>query len=213
MELYRAYAFHELKTEDNGRFSGYASAYGKDLQGDRIAPGAFGQTIADTHGRVPIFYNHVHDEMPLGLSTALAEDGKGLSLAGQLFVNTTDGANAYEMLKVASDIGYRMGMSIGFSALDWDWSDDNAGRILNQIELFEVSLTPWPAQPKAFVADVKTFRDLEKHLREVDGFSKSDAKRIMRTLSDLNLSSGGRLDDANLYSRVEQALSRPLMEG
>ena len=212
MALYKTYAFHEIKTEDNGRFSGYASAYGKDLQGDRIAPGAFAQTIADQHGKVPIFYNHVHDQMPLGLSTSLAEDGKGLALAGQLFVNTTAGNNAYEMLKVVSDIGYRMGMSIGFTALDWEWGDDEV-RTIKEIELFEVSLTPFPAQPKAYVADVKTFRDLEKHLREVDGFSKSDAKRIVRTFSDLNLSSGGRLDDANLYSRVEQALSRPLMEG
>jgi hypothetical protein len=63
--------------------------------------------------------------------------------------------------------------------------------------LWEVSLTPFPAQPNAFVADVKTFRDLENHLREVEKFSRADARKIMRVWSELNLSSRGMPDGAN----------------
>lgn len=186
---FKTFAFQEIKAEDSGRFSGYASAYAKDLQGDRISPGAFAQTIKDKRGQVPILYQHDHDRMPLGVSTGLAEDGKGLHLDGQLFTNTTDGNNAYELLKAAADIGYRMGMSIGFNVLQWDFDADDATRTIKEINLWEVSLTPFPAQPKAYVSDVKTVRTFERYLRDAD-ISRTDAKRLMRLIS-------GRLADSS----------------
>jgi HK97 family phage prohead protease len=203
---HKTFAF-EVKAEGNGQFSGYASAYAKDLQGDKIVPGAFGQTIAATKGKVPILYNHDSDRLPLGLSTSLAEDGKGLMLNGQLFMATAAGNDAFEMLKAAADIGYRMGMSIGFIANDWDWDEENNLRSIKEIDLWEVSLTPFPAQPKAFVADVKTFRDVERYLREAEHFSRTDAKRIMRLMSELNLSSRGMPGDSNRYEQVRQVFA------
>jgi HK97 family phage prohead protease len=203
----KTFAMFEVKAEGNGQFSGYASAYAKDLQGDKIIPGAFGQTIAEKKGKVPILYNHDSDRLPLGLSTSLSEDGKGLMLNGQLFTGTTDGNNAYEMLKAAADIGYRMGMSIGFIANDWDWDEENNLRSIKEIDLWEVSLTPFPAQPKAYVADVKSIREFERYLRDAEHLSKADARRIVRVASDLNLSSGGMLGDSNRYSRVLRAFA------
>jgi HK97 family phage prohead protease len=194
---YKAFAFEECKTEgDGGVFSGYASAYAKDLTGDKIAPGAFGKTIADRKGRVPILQNHDMDRL-LGFSTSLAEDGKGLMMAGTLALGNTDANNAYQLLKLATDVGFRMGMSIGFNTTDYEWDDATGLRTIKEIELWEISLTPFPAQPKAFVADVKTFRELEKHLREVERFSKTDTRRILHLFADLNQSSGGKLDGAN----------------
>ena len=209
---YKAFVFREIKTNGDatGTFSGYASTYNKDLQGDRILPGAFGQTIADKKGMVPIFYQHDIQSLPLGLSTSLAEDGKGLSLSGQLLMNSTAGAEAYAMLQLASNMGYRMGMSIGFNALDWDFDDEV--RWIKEIDLWEVSLTPFPAQPKAFVQDVKTFRDLERRLREAERFSRSDAKRIMRAVSGLNPSSRGMPDDSSRINRVLTELARTIGE-
>jgi HK97 family phage prohead protease len=210
---YKAYTFRELKTEGNGVFSGYASAYTRDLQNDRIAPGAFGQTIADKKGKVPILYNHDSDQLPLGFSTSLAEDGKGLMLSGQLATSTSAGADAYAMLKTAAEVGFRMGLSIGFVADDWEWNADDNSRLINSIDLWEVSLTPFPAQPKAYVADVKTFRDFERHLREAERFSRSDAKRILRLVSELNLPSRGTPDGAyERHSRILRAFAREPME-
>jgi len=195
----------ELKTAGGGAgtFSGYASTYNLDLQNDRIQPGAFAQSIADRKGKVPIFFNH---EEWIGFSTSLAEDGKGLALAGELALGHSVADNAYALLQKAAQIDFRVGMSIGFTASDWDW--DGNVRTLKEINLYEVSITPFPAQPKAFISDVKTFRDLEKHLREVERFSKSDARRIMRVVSDYNQSSGGTLDDAHspLVRRLLAAL-------
>ena len=198
--LSKSYLFTECKTEgEDGTFSGYASAYAKDLQGDKIAPGAFGRTIADKRGMVPILYNHNSDQPPVGFSTAMAEDGRGLMLSGKLATGTTAGNDAYQMLKTAAAVGYRMGMSIGFTTDDYSWDDQTGLRTINQIDLWEVSLTPFPAQPKAFVSDVKTSRDLEKYLREAENFSRADAKRFMRVMSELNLPSSGTPDGANAH--------------
>jgi hypothetical protein len=189
----KACALIELKAEGNtGQFSGYASTYNVDLTGDQILPGAFAQSIKDRKAKVPILYNH---EDWIGFSTGLAEDGKGLTLQGELALDNSVAKNTYALLQKASALDFRVGMSIGFMAKDWDW--DGNIRTLKEIDLWEVSITPFPAQPKAFVADVKTFRDLEKYLREVECFSKSDARRIMRLFTDYNQSSGGMLDDAS----------------
>jgi HK97 family phage prohead protease len=202
---YIAYSLRELKTDgQTGVFSGYASAYVKDLQGDKIMPGAFAQSIADKRGQIPIFYNHDEGDW-IGISTALAEDGKGLMLTAKLN-NTTAGKDAYELLKSAADLDYRVGMSIGFIANDWDWSEDNSLRTLKQIDLMEASLTPFPAQPKAYVADVKRVRDLERYLRDAEHFSRADSKHIVRALSDLNSNSSSRGTPGGAYGNAHRLL-------
>jgi HK97 family phage prohead protease len=205
----KTYGFVELKTEgDAGNFSGYASTYNRDLQNDRIEPGAFGKTIAQHKGQVPLLFGHDDGRM-IGASTALAEDGKGLFMQGKLALNTSDGSDAYGLLKLAADIGYRMGMSIGFIAEDFDWDASTNSRLLKEIDLWEISLTPFPAQPKAYVGDVKTHRDFEMHLREVGRFSQAEAKRIMRLYSECNQSDrNGRLPDASGYGSVLREFAR-----
>jgi phage head maturation protease len=124
---------------------------------------------------------------------------KGLLLSGQLITGTREGNDAYQMLKGAAAVGYRMGLSIGFTTSDWEWDDAAGVRQINQIDLWEVSLTPFPAQPKAFVSDVKTFRDFEKFLRDAGNFSRSDSKRILRLASELKQSSRGTPDGTNAH--------------
>lgn len=169
----------EIKHEaEEGLISGYASTYGLDLVGDRIAPGAFAQSIKDKRGKIPILMNHWVDNL-VGLTTSLSEDHKGLAFDGKLFTETDQGRNAYLLLKALKKESFKMGMSIGFRVHNWDM--DEGVRILQEIELFEASITPFPAQPKASVTDVKdvrTVRDLEQFLREV-GCSKADAERLV----------------------------------
>jgi hypothetical protein len=205
---HKTFPLLDLKADDGktGAFSGYASAYTKDLQGDQIAPGAFAQSIKDRRGKVPILMNHDPDQM-VGFSTSLAEDGKGLLLNGQLATSTSAGNDMFQLLQAAADADFRMGMSIGFDALDWDWGDD--GRTIKEINLWEVSITPFPAQPKAYIADVKTFRDFEKYLREAENFSRADAKRILRCVASLNLSPCGMPDDANGNRLLRGLLAQP----
>jgi HK97 family phage prohead protease len=201
----------DLKADsDPGLFSGYASTYNVDLQGDRITPGAFAQSIKDKHGKVPIFANHSEDRH-IGFTTALAEDGKGLAFTGELITASRSGADAYALLQKAQKLDYRMGVSIGFIPEEVDYSDD--GRVLNKIDLWEVSITPFPAQPRAFVSDVKTWRDFEKYLREAEHFSRADAKRILNAFAACNQSSCGMPDGASRYGHTLRAVvARPLWE-
>jgi uncharacterized protein len=209
---YKTFPFLQLKADGgNGTFSGYASAYAKDLTGDKIEPGAFAQSIADKRGQIPIFYNH-DDGAWVGFSTSLAEDGKGLMLNGKLATATSAGKDVYELLQAAAALDFRVGMSIGYVPTDWDWDGDS--RTLKTIDLWEASITPFPAQPKAFVADIKSVRDLERYLRDVERLSKGDARRIALVMSNLNLSSGGTLDDASPFVQALRTFARdPWAEG
>jgi HK97 family phage prohead protease len=191
---YAVKASLQLKAEgDAGRFSGYASTYNLDLQNDKIEPGAFAQSITDKKGKVPIFFNH---EDWIGFSTSLAEDGKGLAMTAELALGNTISDNAYALLQKAAQLDFRVGMSIGFTAQDWDW--DGNIRTLKEINLYEVSITPFPAQPKAFVTDLKSWRNFEKYLRDAEHFSRADTKRIMSAFAACNQSSCGMPDDTHL---------------
>jgi HK97 family phage prohead protease len=202
---YACKASLQLKADgDAGRFSGYASTYNLDLQNDKIEPGAFAQSIADKKGKVPIFFNH---EDWIGFSTNLAEDGKGLAMTAELALGNTISDNAYALLQKAAQLDFRVGMSIGFTAQDWDW--DGNIRTLKEINLYEVSITPFPAQPKAFVTDLKSWRNFEKYLRDAEHFSRADTKRIMSAFAACNQSSCGMPDDTPppLSRRLLAALS------
>lgn len=202
---HREIAWLEHKAEDGGggRFSGYGAAYNIDLVGDKILPGAFAQTIKDRKGKVPILACHDMTQW-IGQSVSLAEDGKGLLVEGQLFLKTTAGKEAYGLLQDTKDLDIRMGLSIGFTTKDWDW--DGETRLLKTINLWELSFTAFPANPKAHVNDVKTLRDTEKYLRDVEHFSRAEAKRIIRVFSELNQSDCGRLDGDNDDNRQLRAL-------
>jgi uncharacterized protein len=168
---------YKAKTAAPG-FTGYASAWTKDAYGDRIAPGAFTQSIKDKRGRIPILLNHDTDA-PVGFSTDLAEDAKGLYIDGTLAADTRNGADAYALLKLADAIDYRIGLSIGFITEEWEVADDGLNRILKKIDLWETSITLFPANRAARVDTVKSARNFEQILRDVGGCSREGAKRIV----------------------------------
>ena len=168
---------YKAKTATPG-FTGYASAWTKDFYGDRIAPGAFAQSIKDKRGRIPILLNHDTDA-PVGFSTDLSEDAKGLYIDGALATDTRNGADAYALLKLADSIDYRIGLSIGFVTEEWEAADDGMNRILNKIDLWETSITMFPANRAARVDTVKSARNFEQVLRDVGGCSREGAKRIV----------------------------------
>jgi len=172
--------------DTKGEFSGYASTWTKDVYGDVIQPGAFAQSIADQKGKVPLFYNHDDSlDNTLGAAIGLAEDAKGLLMNGQLALDTSAGKNAYALLKLYDSLDYRMGLSIGFIATDIDMDESNNTRRINTIELWEISITPFPANKRAFVDDVKSIRDIEKRLRDVGRISGQESKRIVASLTAL----------------------------
>lgn len=168
---------------------GYGSVFGNvDAYGDVVAPGAFAQTLAEakSSGVYPAMLSQHGglaggDPTPVGVWTSLAEDERGLKVAGQL-ADTPRGQEIYALLKMQPRPALS-GLSIGFRALEWAERSkpDEPRRTLKAVKLYEISFVTFPANDRARVTDVKTaidqietLADVEEVLRDA-GFSRRDA--------------------------------------
>jgi Escherichia/Staphylococcus phage prohead protease len=143
--------------DEKGEFAGYASVFGEpDSYGDTIKPGAFKKTLAarGKAGQPAMLWGH-DPSQPIGVWTELVEDTRGLKVTGKLVTKTTRGAEAFELLKA----GAVTGLSIGFRTRAAE-RGPNGGRVVTDIELFEISLVTMPAASKARVTSVRGTADV-----------------------------------------------------
>lgn len=201
-------------------FGGYGAVFGNtDHHGDVIAPGAFADTLRDARksGQWPsLLLQHgggmlggsAEDMTPIGIITELSEDGHGLKLEAKL-ADTQRGRDVYTLLKMTPRAAIN-GMSIGYHAKEWEVGSKpkEPRRTLKKIDLVEVSLVTFPANPKARVSSVKSGLDIrtaERALRDV-GFSLREAKAILASgfsaLADLR-----DVEDEG-FAEVAEALKR-----
>jgi len=176
---YKSFPLLDCKSEENGTFSGYASTWKRDAMGDIIEPGAFARSIKAKNGVVPIFVDHSRSDW-VGFSSELSEDDKGLRMRAALALEHSKAADAYALMKFAKTMNYQIGLSIGFIPTDVD--ADEEGRILKAIDLWEISLTPFPANRGSRVVGFKSVRNVEHILRDVAGCSPEQAKRTLSFL-------------------------------
>ena len=167
--------FDVKAVQDDGTFAGYGSVFGViDSYNDIVTPGAFTESIKT---RQPsMLWQHQRSE-PIGIYTGVKEDTVGLHLEGRLALKTTRGAEAYELLKM----GAISGLSIGFMVREESYDRVTKINTLKKLDLWEVSLVTFPANDASRVTDVKsidaikTLKEAEAILRELGGFSKSQA--------------------------------------
>lgn len=145
--------------EGKGRISGYASVFGnKDSYGDVVVKGAFSSflhKISLSKKVVPVFYGHNLEDprANIGRVLSLTEDDYGLKFDAQLDLSgDTYGRVVYEQLKD----GRLDSMSFGYQVLDYAIEKDTTE--LKELELFEISVVPIPANPDALVTEVKAGR-------------------------------------------------------
>jgi len=183
--------------EAPGRFSGYGAIFGNvDIQGDVIAPGAFTETLGEWRERgkwPPMLLQHgggpfgggADDMLPVGEWLHMEENRSGLKVDGQLFaLGTERGQYIYEGLKA----GALDGLSIGYKtrkAKDGRRAGE-PDRTLTNIDLHEVSIVTFPANPQARVVAVKSMtaaqmRDLEEALRDA-GLTRTDSRKAVSIL-------------------------------
>jgi uncharacterized protein len=197
MEERRDFSLTDVKLSGStktGLFSGYGAVFGNvDAVGDVIEKGAFAGSLREwqAQGKLPpmllqhgggMFGGSPDAMLPIGKWTSMEENAKGLRVEGELFAQGTErGQYIYEGLKS----GALDGLSIGFRTRKFKVGT-RAGepdRTLQEIDLREVSIVTFPANPKARITGVKTLgpseaRELESLLGE-RGVSREHAVRAV----------------------------------
>lgn len=178
----------EVKGEDideKGFFTGLASTFGgePDSYGDIIKEGAFTSTLSKG-GRngngIAMLWQH-DARSPIGVWKEVQETSKGLTVRGQIAIDTTLGSDAYKLLKM----GALNGLSIGYNVKEHEIDHEKNIRILKKVDLWEISLVTFPANIRATITDVKSGiesatneKELEWSLRNA-GLSISASKYIV----------------------------------
>ena len=148
---------------DHGTISGYASTWTRepDSYGDIVAKGAFSEHIAQIkeEGRVlPFLFNHKADDLSayIGTVVELKEDDHGLYFEGT-FDDTPEGQRAREL---ALD-GRLCKFSFAYDVLEAGevtLEDGRKANELRKLNIHEVSLVMYPANPDTSVVSVKAGR-------------------------------------------------------
>lgn len=200
----------ELKaTGDTGTFEGYGSVFNiTDRGGDIVAAGAFAETLAAAKaaGRLPAMLWQHRQAEPIGVYTEMEEDAIGLKVKGKLALKTARGAEAYELMKM----GAISGLSIGYRVRDDSWDRVTGVRTIKKADLHELSLVTMPMNDASRVSAVKTIEELdslseiERHLRDVCGLSKSEATAMVSRIKSVSRSDSG--DNAEKLAELAAAL-------
>lgn len=163
--------------DEGGGFEGYASVFGvQDSDGDVIVKGAFRKSIDQMQktGRMPKMLWQHNPTMIVGKFTEMTEDDHGLFVKGRLIMEVEKGREAYALMKE----GVLDAMSVGFNIGSAMPGDSKArGVVIDEADLWEISLVTWGANPEALISNVKhvkTIKDFERLLREA-GFSRNEA--------------------------------------
>ena len=182
----------ELKAveEDNaeeGSFEGYASVFEKaDLGNDVVKYGAFRKSLRKKGAKaVKLLYQHKSD-MPVGVFDSIKEDQHGLYVKGRLALKTQAGRDVFELMKM----GALDGLSIGFKPNPkmTHYDKRTKKRVLEEVELMEISLVTFPMNQDARIRQVKgedvSIREWENGLRDAFSLSRSESKMAAKAVHD-----------------------------
>lgn len=178
------FKFADADAAARGEFVGYASVFGNvDLGGDVVERGAFAGTLAKRKaGDVLMLWGHDLRSVPIGKWLDLREDDRGLVARGQLTLDIPRARDVHAAMKE----GTVKGLSIGYMVPKDGAEFDRSGRVrrIKAVDLIEISVVNLPMNPRAQIARVKaaemTEREIERLLTRDAGFSRSEARALMR---------------------------------
>ena len=151
----------DVTVTDGTTISGYASLFGAaDQGGDIVEQGAYGASLAKGRG-IKMLWQH-DPAQPIGVWDEVREDAKGLWVKGRLLPDVVKGREAASLIAA----GAIDGLSIGYRTVK-ACKDGKGGRLLSELELWEVSLVTFPMLPEARVGEAKGDDPATKTLREM----------------------------------------------
>lgn len=196
----------ELKFAGEGMyFAGYASIFdGVDSYGDTIAPGAYTKTLEDRSRPIRMRWNHFGPV--IGKWSNIQQDDKGLWVEGELTPGHRTAVDVYASMKH----GAIDGMSIGYIPVKSSPLADNR-RLLQEIELIEISVVEEPADLGARIGSIKSdldacnsLKEIESLLREAGGFSKADATSLVGRIKRLSLGDQAATEPEDMLKKFLQ---------
>lgn len=153
----------DVKASENGTIEGYFSTWTRepDAYGDVVAKGAFAESferIRENGGTVPFLWGHQSEDLNSYIGTAgdFKEDDHGAYFKAT-FDATDQAQRARELVKD----GRIAKFSFAYEILDQgevELEDGRKANELRKLELYEVSLVMYPANPDTSVIDVKSGR-------------------------------------------------------
>ncbi|MEP3654642.1 MAG: HK97 family phage prohead protease [Litorimonas sp.] len=126
--------------------SGYASRFDEaDLSGDIVRRGAFSAALLARIDPFPMLFGHKTNS-PIGVWDRVVEDEQGLFVAGRI-LDDTDSSRRLVATRAVSglSIGYRTKRSVPRTG---------GGRILTEIDLWEVSVVAFPMLRSARITQI-----------------------------------------------------------
>ena len=190
---------------DEGVFEGYGSVFNKtDLGNDVVKYGAFRKSLKRKGAKgVKLLYQHKSD-MPIGVFDSIKEDEHGLKVKGRLALKTQVGRDAFELMKM----GALDGLSIGFkpNPKATRYEKNTNKRILEEVELMEISLVTFPMNQSARIRSVKgedfSIREWENGMRDAFNLSRSEAKMAAKAVHQVFMQR-----DVGLDTELAEALN------
>ncbi len=176
---------------EDGTFEGYGSIFGNvDCYRESVVKGAFSKSLKkheQDNNPVLMLWQHSWED-PIGVWKELKEDDRGLYGVGEINLDVQKGREAYSLMKQRA----LTGLSIGYKEVKY--TDNAEVRLLEEIDLYEISPVTFPANEEARISAVKSERfqqfaqkmrnglppsikEFEDVLRDA-GISKSMATRI-----------------------------------
>ncbi|MCG6122782.1 MAG: HK97 family phage prohead protease [Microvirga sp.] len=162
-------------TTEDGEFEGYASLFGvPDLTRDVVRPGAFaGSLVKRGASGVRMLWQHDPGE-PIGAWLDIHEDRRGLFVRGRLNMAVARAREAHALIRERAVDG----LSIGFRVQRSTKERSTGRRILEQVDLWEISIVTFPMLPAARVSHVKGVDSLALAISKAAGrlFGRPDIR-------------------------------------
>lgn len=175
----------KIEEKDGGRISGYASTFDRipDSYGDVIAKGAFAESLESWRAKglpIPLLFGHRVDDphMNIGAVDEAGEDERGLFFEARFDAESETAQYCRKLVKE----GRISQFSFAFDVLDEgdaELEDGTKVRELRKLDIYEISLVPIPANPRATVEDVKAAEPESKAGRVLSKSNEDDLREAM----------------------------------